>query len=151
MRVQKFAREVAAVMPHIHTEIVRSQPSELMKGKITFTQMIILDMLRVQGECRMSEISNLLKVTKSAVTGITDRLLKLELIYRTRSRQDRRVVRIKLAPRGGRLATRLYNYKLKIITTLFSNISQRERAQYLHILKKLQQNIQAKKGIRSHA
>ena len=151
MRVQKFAREVAAVMPHIHSELVRSQPSELMKGRITFTQTIILDILRARGECRMSEISNLLRVTKSAVTGITDRLIKLELIYRTRSRQDRRVVRVKLTPRGSHLATRLYSYKLKVISTLFSNISKRERAQYLHILKKLQQNIRAKKGTLTNA
>ncbi|NQU95004.1 MAG: MarR family transcriptional regulator [Candidatus Omnitrophica bacterium] len=151
MKVKKFAMEVAAAIPHIHSELVRSQPGELMRGKITFTQMIILDILRVRGECKMSDISNLLKVTKSAVTGITDRLIKLELIYRTRSRQDRRVVRIKLAPRGSHLATRLYSYKLKIISTLFSNISQRERAQYLHILKKLQQNIQARKRTRTNA
>ena len=150
MKVQKFAREVAAVMPHIHTEIVRNQPSELMKGKITITQMVILDMLRIRGESKMSDVANLLRVTKSAVTGTTDRLIKSDLIHRARSRRDRRVVKIRLAPKGARLATRLYNYRLKIIKTLFSNISQRERAQYLHILKKLRQNIQAKKGIRSH-
>lgn len=147
MGIKKFTKEVVSIMPSIHTEIVRRQPTELMKGKISFSQMVIIDMLRTRGECKMGDISRPLGVTKSAVTGMTDRLIRAGLLRRSRSRLDRRVVKIKLTGKGINLSKRFYNSKLKIIRNLFSNISERERAQYLNIMQKLHRNISAKKRL----
>ena len=60
-----------------------------------------------------------------------------------------RIVKIRLTPKGINIANKLKNYKLKMIRRLFVNISQKERAQYLGILKKIQKNIQKKEN-RTH-
>lgn len=151
MKIKDFAKEAAGILPRIHTELVRRNPNELMKGKITFAQMIILDILRTGGESKMTDLSMVLGVTKSAVTGMTDRLIKAGLIRRSRSRRDRRIVKIRTTPKGARLAKRLYNFKIKVISAVFSNINQRERSQYLGILKRLEKNLSLRKRKTSHA
>ena len=147
MKINEFAKEVAVVMQPIHIYMIKRQPSALMKGKVTFPQMVIIGILHAKKECKMSDVSKILKVTKSAVTGLTDRLIKAGLLKRARSKRDRRVVKIRLTPKGASTARRLNNFTLKVIGGLFSNISQKERAQYLMILRKLQKNIEAKKRI----
>ncbi|MBN1354316.1 MAG: MarR family transcriptional regulator [Candidatus Omnitrophica bacterium] len=145
MDMRKFARELAALIPQIHSEFLRRQPQELLKGRMTFAQMIILDFLYMKGESKMGDVSRAMGVTKSAVTGLTDRLIKVGFLRRFRSLNDRRIVRITLSKRGSAVARRLAGYKLKMIGTLFSNISQKERRQYLGILKKLQKNLDRKR------
>ncbi len=149
MNISKFAKEVLTVFPSIHAKLLKGQPTILKKGKITISQMMLLELVHAKRECKMSDVSKALGVTKSAVTGITDRLLRMGLLRRTRLRVDRRIVKIRLRPKGIDIANKLKNYKLKMIRRLFATISQKERTQYLDILKKIQKNIQKKEN-RTH-
>ncbi|MCQ9207672.1 MAG: MarR family transcriptional regulator [Omnitrophica bacterium] len=144
MEIKKFSREVAGILPQIHVEMLKQQPPALMKSGITFSQMVILGILGGKRDSRMGDLSKTLGVTKSAATGIVDRLLKAGLIRRSRSKADRRVVRIALTSKGRSLSKKIDNFKLNAICGLFSNISQKERMQYLVILRKLGKNIQSK-------
>ncbi|MBL7156849.1 MAG: MarR family transcriptional regulator [Candidatus Omnitrophica bacterium] len=141
MNIRNFAKEVLATIPYMHIEIIRRQPKILVKGKITFPQMVILDILRAKKGCKMSDVSKALGVTKSAVTGLTDRLIRAGFIRRARTETDRRVVKIYLTQKGLVLSRRLNDYKLAMISGLFRNISQKEKSQYLNILRKLKKNI----------
>jgi len=148
MNIQKFAEEVLTVFPSIHAKVLKGQPAVLKKGKITISQMVLLELVHAKKECKMSDVSKILGVTKSAVTGLTDRLLRMGLLRRTRLRVDRRIVKIRLTPKGIDIANKLKKYKLKMIRRLFATISQRERSQYLGILKKIQKNIE--RGPKAH-
>ena len=145
MKSRDFAKEVMAITPYIHGEFFRRQPRVLMKGKISLPQMVMLDFLNIKKECKMSDISSVMGVTKSAVTGIADRMIRLNLVKRARLKDDRRVVKIRLTPRGRSLAHTLYTYKLKMIDRLFSMVSENERLQYVTILKKVRDAIIAEK------
>ncbi len=149
MAIREFAKEVLTIFPSIHAKVLKGQPAILEKGKITISQMVLLELVHAKKECKMTDVSKVLGVTKSAVTGLTDRLLSMGLLRRTRLRVDRRIVKIRLTPKGINIANKLKNYKLKMIRRLFVNISQKERAQYLGILKKIQKNIQKKEN-RTH-
>ncbi len=142
MNIDKFAKEVLTVFPSIHAKLLKGQPTVLKKGKITISQMVLLELLHAKKECKMSDISKFLGVTKSAVTGLTDRLIRAGFLQRTRLKRDRRVVKIRLTSKGLNIGNKLKKYKLKIIRQLFKNISQKERATYLGILKKIQKNIE---------
>ena len=144
MEIKEFSREVAAILPQIHVEMLKRQPAALVKSGITFSQMVILGILRGKRDSRMGDLSRTLGVTKSAVTGLVDRLLRVGLVRRSRSKADRRVVRIALTSKGRNLSKKIENFKLNSICGLFSNISQKERTQYLRILRKLGKNIRAK-------
>lgn len=144
MEIKAFAKEVAAILPAIHVELVKRQPDFLLKEKMTFPQMIILTILGSRKEYKMGDFARILGVTKGAVTGLTDRLITMGLLRRFRSRKDRRVVYITLSPKGLKRSRQLANFRLKVISSLFSNIGQRERARYLVILRKVQKNIRAR-------
>jgi len=141
MNIHKFAKEVLTVFPSIHAKVLKGQPAVLKKGKITISQMVLLELVHAKKQCKMSDISRVLGVTKSAVTGLTDRLIRAGFLKRFRLKVDRRIVKIRLTPRGVNVANKLKNYKLKMIRRLFAKISQRERTQYLGILKKIQKKI----------
>jgi len=151
MNIKTFAKEVIQVTPSIHASFIRNMPADLKKGKITISQMLILEMLQKNRECRMSDISISLGVTKSAITALTDRLIKTHLVMRSRSQKDRRVVRARLTQKGLMLANRIRNYRLAIISRLFSGISRSERAEYLAILKKVQRNLAPRAGRKTNA
>ncbi len=146
MDIKTFSKEVMAVTPPMHASFIRNLPAELKENKINISQMIILEMLRKNKECRMSDLSASLGVTKSAITAVTDRLIKMRFVKRLRSLEDRRVVRARLTPRGARLADKIRNYQMRIISRLFSNISQRERAQYVAILVKVKKKLESGTG-----
>ena len=145
MTIKKLAKEVAALIVPLHLEIARTLPNPLAKERITFPQMAILTYLDHAKQCKMSDLSKMLGVTKSAITGVIDRLLKTGFINRLRSKGDRRVVNVKLTKKGKRTAKQLANFKLKVIIKLFANINAKERVAYLHILRKMHNNITAKK------
>ena len=141
MGKHNFAKEVAEIVPRMHIALARQQPKDLMKGKITFSHMVIVQLLSRKKCCKMTDIAKILGVTKSAVTGFSDRLLKIQIIKRFRSRKDRRIVNVTLTLKGKALAKKLDNFRLRIIAKLFSSLNQKERAQYLHILQKITKNI----------
>lgn len=144
MDLKKFSKEVASILPTIHVELVKRQP-EFMLRKITLPQMVIINILSARPGCKMGDLSKILGVTKGAVTGLTDRLMRSGLLRRARSKEDRRIVNVELTSKGKSYARRLNEFKLKVVSSLFSNISADERAQYLAILRKLQRNVQAKR------
>lgn len=60
--------------------------------------------LSIHGPQTMSEVAEGLNVTTPAVTGLVDKLEKRGLVERVRDSQDRRVVRVRLAPHAQRMA-----------------------------------------------
>lgn len=147
MGLKKFSEELSSIFPYIHVGLIKSDPGVLIKKKLTFPQMVILDILRLKKECKMSDVAGILGVTKSAVTGMADKLIKEGAIKRKRSIKDRRIVRVSLTPKGLNLASQLAEHKLRVIKNLFIDITEKERIQYLNILRKLKKNIQIKAGL----
>lgn len=75
---------------------------------LTLPQFDVLAQLdrRDAGGMTPGELTRELLVTAGNVTGIVDRLEALGLVDRRRQRDDRRVVRVRLTPRGRRLIRR---------------------------------------------
>lgn len=146
MKISEFAKEVVAITPSIHAAVLQRHPNVLSHGRVTIPQMFIMEALLSKKECNMTELAKMLGVTKSAVTGVIDRLIKERLVQRSRPERDRRVVKIHLTEKGAQLSKKLRDFQLRVIADLFSNINVNERTQYLHILQKVQKNIRNKAG-----
>lgn len=75
----------------------------MMKGMesmgITAPQGMVLGTLSKLGQVKISELSEKLGLSNSTISGIVDRLEKMEFVERIRSEEDRRVVYVKLAPK----------------------------------------------------
>ena len=144
MSLRKFSEEVMTIISSIHLGIIKDQTNALTSGRISFPQMVVVEILRLKRECRMSDIATTLQVTKSAVTGMTDRLIKENIIKRKRLDSDRRVVKIALTPKGLKLAAQISDCKRKSIEKMFSGVTEKERKEYLRILRKIKDNLHLK-------
>ncbi|MCX7749809.1 MAG: MarR family transcriptional regulator [Clostridia bacterium] len=65
---------------------------------ITMPQGMVIGMLSVHGEMKISELSKELGLSNSTVSGIIDRLEKQQVVERIRSQTDKRIVHVKLSP-----------------------------------------------------
>jgi len=73
---------------------------------ITIAQGGILALLKQNSGLTMTELSHILSIDNSTITGLIDRLEKARLVQRNSSPHDRRVSRIVITPKGIEEVTR---------------------------------------------
>lgn len=134
-----FADSLNETMPVIIREFARRQTNELYRGKITLPQFLILEFLYRQGESKMTTMAQFMQVTTAAMTGIVDRLVKQGYCQRADDLKDRRIIRIKLTAPGEDLVKRINQQRRRMVIKIFSEISQKDRADYLHILMQIKE------------
>jgi DNA-binding MarR family transcriptional regulator len=72
----------------------------LVKAGVSMTHMHVMWLLQHHGDLSMSRLADLLDVSFSNATGIIDRMEERGLVERVRHPDDRRVVLVRIAPRG---------------------------------------------------
>jgi len=90
-----------------------------------------------EGPLTMGELARRVAVTEKTTTGLVDRLERDGLVQRLRDDSDRRVVRVKLTARGGRLARRLDAEVLQKLTWLMGRLDAGDRRDLFRIIGKL--------------
>jgi DNA-binding MarR family transcriptional regulator len=87
---------------------------ELQRFGLTLPQFVALAALAGYKEaCTMSDLTRVTLQDAPTMTGITDRLVKMKLVERTRSEADRRVVLVQATPPGIELLNRIRNEVLE--------------------------------------
>jgi len=77
--------------------------AKLVDSKITSTQYIVLQCLWDEDGLPLSELGHRLYFDNPTITGVVDRMEKLDLVARNRDTADRRVVRVYLGKEGKKL------------------------------------------------
>ena len=102
---------------------------------LTVAQYQVISMIAARGDASQKRISENLGVTGPTVVRIIDALEKKELVYRTRDKDDRRIVLISLTDKGrnaqidcaemheGKLATMVARLPINTTDTLLDNLS----------------------------
>lgn len=67
---------------------------------ITLPQGLVIGTLTKCGEMKITELSQKINLSNSTISGIIDRLEKQQLVVRTRSVKDRRIVYVKVTPKA---------------------------------------------------
>lgn len=129
----EFADRLNELMPQIMRGFFRKQPCPL-AGTITPVQYLLLNYLHSKGESTMTALSRYLDVTTAAVTGIVERLVRDRFVERLFDPGDRRVIRVRLSAKGSSMLARFAERKKQTIISIFSKISERDRAEYLRII-----------------
>ena len=70
---------------------------------LTAPQILLLQTIRDKGEVTIGELANEISLSQATVTTILDRLEKRELVYRERSKEDKRKVHAYLTDRAGEI------------------------------------------------
>ncbi|WP_373228723.1 MarR family winged helix-turn-helix transcriptional regulator [Cohnella sp.] len=105
--------------------------------KLASGHMLILLHIFKKGTCIASDISSFLGITSGGVTGLTDTLIKNNLIKRTRLENDRRVVQLSLTEDGQKIVEQIIEKRAEKFIQLFNDLDENEIEQILHIFQKL--------------
>lgn len=137
LSLSAFADNLNELMPVIMKEFARRQTNELYKGKITLPQFLVLEFLETDGESKMKDLAQFMHVTTAAMTGIVDRLVRDGYVVRTFDAVDRRIIKVKLTPRGSSLVKKISGQRRNMTVNIFGKISEKDRNEYLRILRQI--------------
>ena len=92
---------------------------------IKVNDFLVLGALYQLGAQSILSISKNVLIKSGSMTYIIDELEKKELIYRTPSKEDRRVILIDLTEEGYKQAEKLYNAELEMFARMFEKASKK--------------------------
>lgn len=127
--------EILKSLMHLITQNVQNEFKEI---NLTGPQGLLLRSLAVNGEMRVSDLSEKMGLSNSTVSGIIDRLEKQDMVQRIRSREDRRVVKISI----NKEKCDVKEFEKKIdakLQEIMNNASSQELDVILESLERLQQ------------
>jgi DNA-binding MarR family transcriptional regulator len=131
--------KITETMDRIHRKMRAKLSNELSKGEITIPQYHILDYLNDKGKATMHEVADYLFVTPPAVTGLVDKLVKMQLVRRDFSSSDRRVIIILLTSKGKTVISKIKNQSNELFISLFKEFSAQEKKSFLEVTKKMEE------------
>lgn len=116
------------------------------KCQITLPQFHVLAFLYfsvLQGKrVPLSELAEILMVTKGNITGLIDRLKTQKYVRRTRCKSDRRQILVEITPEGSsKLESAILHHKKFIQGIMESILTTEERMQFHRLLKKINENL----------
>ncbi len=118
--------------------IYRELRRRLQDSGLTFPQFeMILQLGRYEGGLPIIELSRRLLVTAGNVTGIVDRLEEKGLVTRVRQMDDRRVTKVELTERGGRLFKDIVPQHERDIGEILGVLSESELGELRGLLERL--------------
>jgi DNA-binding MarR family transcriptional regulator len=97
--IDRISEDLYSILPIIHKKLV----GILSKGtniELSHYHLAILGMLSKSESLAISEIGRRLSVSKPQMTIIIDKLIDLQLIYRSASLVDRRIINITITDKG---------------------------------------------------
>lgn len=110
---------------------------------LSMRQFWALQHLDEQHGCSMVDLSRVLFTDKSNVTGIVDRLERLNLVTRTSDPRDRRVILITLTPEGQQLCETVSTHHADLIRRLIHVMHGANLHSLLDALQAISHNIEA--------
>lgn len=148
LSTKMFSERLFLLLPELMRGLMSLHSDELTHGEITLPQFILLNLIYKKGSLKMTEISLHLHSSLPAVSGLVDRLVSLKFLKRHYDKKDRRIIRIGLSPKGKKMVIRIQAQRIRLMSTVFSKLSMKDRNDYLRILTKVVKLV-ASKGTRS--
>ena len=91
--------EVARLFSGVSKILKHGMRKSFENNGITLPQGMVIGTLIEDGEMKITELSKKINLSNSTISGIIDRLEKQQLVVRTRSEEDRRIVYVKVTPK----------------------------------------------------
>lgn len=104
---------------------------------LTFPQALVLSVLRTRGPMPISELAEQTGSANSTVSGIVDRLEKLELARRDRSEHDHRVIYVSTTDKYHDMRSKSKTDVGGYFSSLLDTMAKEEKAEVLTALEKL--------------
>jgi len=121
------------------TSIVRKQNAGCV-APLSLVQLKILSMLATHRSLTMKEIADLLYITPPSATALVNHLVKDKTAERIIDKKDRRLVRLKITPKGKRFLKKQRKEAAKRMNKILSNLNNKEKGELKKILNKIIKN-----------
>ena len=126
---------------YLYTESRRLTKGMAREVGLTGPQLTVIKLLESFGDISLSSLSERIRAQNSTVTGIIDRMEREGLVTRERSKEDRRVVHIRLTPKGHTLAGEIPVEPMEIFKGALESLSAQEVRDLMRILSKLARRV----------
>lgn len=131
------AKEILSAYLRVSQHMSRQFRAYFGQLDLTFPQALVLTALGEEGPMPISRLAQYTGSANSTISGIVDRLEKLQLVKRDRSEQDRRVIYVKLTDEYNSIRQKLEPNVSEYLSKLLRQLSGEERDQILAALNKL--------------
>lgn len=132
---------IVETIVYLYTESRRLTKQAAREVGLTGPQLTVIKLLDTFGDLSLSSLSERIRAQNSTVTGIIDRMEREGLVLRERSTSDRRVVYIRLTPKGRQLSKDVLVQPMEIFRDVLSTLSRDDTKDLLRILSKLQKRV----------
>lgn len=129
--------QVIETIVYLYTESRRLTKELARRASLTGPQLTVVKLLESIEDLSLSELSERIRAQNSTVTGIIDRMEREGLVVRERSKEDRRVVKIRLTDKGAELARDIPVEPMEVFRQALSSLTKDEVRDLLRILAKL--------------
>lgn len=133
--------QVLEAIIYLYTESRRVTKELARRADLTGPQLTVVKLLETFGDLSLSELSDRIRAQNSTVTGIIDRMEREGLVARERSKEDRRVVFIKLTTKGRQLAQEIPVEPMEIFKGALESLSAQEVRDLMRILGKVAKRV----------
>ncbi len=133
--------QVLEAIIYLYTESRRITKELAKRVDLTGPQLTVVKLLQTVGDLSLSELSDKIRAQNSTVTGIIDRMEREGLVVRERSKEDRRVVHIKLTPKGKALADDIPVEPMEIFKGALESLSVQEMRDLMRIMTKVAKRV----------
>jgi DNA-binding MarR family transcriptional regulator len=143
--IPEFKSEVDQVLEailYLYTESRRITKELARRADLTSPQLAVVKVLEQVGDMSLSELSEKISAQNSTVTGIIDRMERGDLVMRERSKEDRRIVIIRLTEKGRELARAVPIPPMEILRSALASLSVEEMGDLMRIATKLARHVQ---------
>ncbi len=135
--------QILEAMIYLGTETRRITKELARRANLTGPQLTVIKLLETIGDLSLSELSDRIRAQNSTVTGIIDRMEREGLVARERSKEDRRIVSVRLTDKGQKLAREIPVEPMVILRGALEGLTGPEMRELLRILTKLSRRIRA--------
>src|SRR5262245_614450 len=118
--------QILEAIIYLYTESRRITKELARRADLTGPQLTVVKLLEQIGDLSLSELSERIRAKNSTVTGIIDRMEREGLVVRERSKEDRRVVYIRLTTKGRKLAEEISVEPMEIFRTALEALTASE-------------------------
>lgn len=133
--------QVLEAILYLYTESRRITKELARRADLTGPQLTVVKLLEQIGDLSLSELSEKIRAQNSTVTGIIDRMEREGLVTRERSKEDRRVVYIKLTAKGRELAREIPVEPMEIFRSALETLSAQEMRDLMRIMTKVAKRV----------
>jgi len=133
--------QVLEAIIYLYTESRRITKELAKRADLTGPQLTVVKLLEQVGDLSLSELSDKIRAQNSTVTGIIDRMEREGLVTRERSKEDRRVVHIRLTPKGHTLAGEIPVEPMEIFKGALESLSGQEMRDLMRIMTKVAKRV----------